>query len=518
MSLSPEKIRELCAQFSSLHDGALDTSEIAGLEQSLQGDREAMRLYINFARVCAGLDWDMARSFDSAVAGALPLRSLVTTKESRSTVLDFVKSTSRWGRNLLRRPAALSVAAIVLVAIGVAVAVSVVPLPWATEHATPARAVARLARTIDCKWKLGTPIVQPGDELRIGQTLELMDGRAEIEFFGGAVVTLEGPAVLTMRSEQEWALERGRLAARLPVGHSGFNLTTPAVNVAKCSSEFTVEVDEKKRVEVRVIKGQMEASSNHSQKNKPIQLSAGMSARFDPSQTIPQTHVAEEPISPELARWREYRDALRDREDLVGYYVFEQVGNDSALPNVARQGVGGIGSINGALWTDGRFPGKRALEFGDRRHVMLGLKYKQLAPPFTIAAWVCPREVSVSQRIFSSPPTFQPQGFGFGLTPDGLQLTAWSGKNYDAPATLVTGEWTHVAVTVNDDGKTAFYQDGKEIGSDTIVPPLAPAEDEFFIGSYGHREFFQGKIDELAVFNRIFAAEEIQELASAARP
>ena len=87
-------------------------------------------------------------------------------------------------------------------------------------------------------------------------------------------------------------------------------------------------------------------------------------------------------------RWQAQNRELQQRQDLVAYYDFQAEGNnDKVLVNRALTGAALNGEIQNAAWTQGRFAGKKALEFmaADAGvKVQLPDKYQQV----TFITWI----------------------------------------------------------------------------------------------------------------------------------
>jgi len=138
----------------------------------------------------------------------------------------------------------------------------------------------------------------------------------------------------------------------------------------------------------------------------------------------------------------------------------------------------------------------------------------KMANNFSIAAWIKPDLTpdGVTQRIFSQYPSGG-IGYGFGLLGDELKFTTFSIQDYVTNGVdIPVGEWSHVAVVLNADNDALFYIDG--ILAQTI-PGALPAilgNNNFFIGSYGTGERFNGQIDDVMVFSGALTGEDIQEI------
>jgi hypothetical protein len=91
---------------------------------------------------------------------------------------------------------------------------------------------------------------------------------------------------------------------------------------------------------------------------------------------------------------------------------------------------------------------------------------------------------------------------------------AQTNANMDIGAAALTGKWSHVAITYSESGGsslTTFYVNGNSLGSVTSNGVAADWSGGGYIGSWatGSR-FYDGAIDEFAVYNRALSASDIQ--------
>ena len=117
-------------------------------------------------------------------------------------------------------------------------------------------AVAVLTRTVNAQWADGSEAPRPGSLLVPGE-LKLKSGLAQIEFFSGARVVLEGPAEFSLVSTNEGFCRLGRLTAEVPPQAQGFRVGTPQQDVVDRGTAFGVEV-RGAASEVHVFKGKVE--------------------------------------------------------------------------------------------------------------------------------------------------------------------------------------------------------------------------------------------------------------------
>lgn len=88
----------------------------------------------------------------------------------------------------------------------------------------------------------------------------------------------------------------------------------------------------------------------------------------------------------------------------------------------------------------------------------------------------------------------------------------WSYATIGCYGSISTGSWQHITVTF--DGNTIyFYKDGVQIGSKTRSGSLSDNSNALYIGSYTNSQwFFDGKIDEVRIYNRSLSSKEVRDL------
>jgi hypothetical protein len=140
----------------------------------------------------------------------------------------------------------------------------------------------------------------------------------------------------------------------------------------------------------------------------------------------------------------------------------------------------------------------------------------------TIASWI-KTSLTEAQRIFDQYNS-TPSNIGFRLSSTNqLQFIYQNGTPddvYDTTATIVTDSWAYVVVTIDDidnpDRTVKFYINGTLVTSSqsTDDNPTAISETiETNIGKKGSdTQYFNGTIDEVAIWNRVLSAQEIKDL------
>jgi hypothetical protein len=92
--------------------------------------------------------------------------------------------------------------------------------------------------------------------------------------------------------------------------------------------------------------------------------------------------------------------------------------------------------------------------------------------------------------------------------------TAWS-HHLVGNEPLPVGKWVHLAATF-DGSMMRLYMDGKECGTMSRPGVLLPTDGRLVLGSYdvGHPSYFQGLLDDVRIYRRALAADEILNCAA----
>jgi hypothetical protein len=136
-----------------------------------------------------------------------------------------------------------------------------------------------------------------------------------------------------------------------------------------------------------------------------------------------------------------------------------------------------------------------------------------LTNDFTIAAWINPDVTSGTQNIFAS--DTGGKGWSFKLyNGTDLRLTTYGVRDYDQSASIATGVWTHVAVTVDSSNDAEFFINGVSAGTVTHTSAGNPADGTVWhIGNDGWSGYFDGGIDEVRIYDGALSADEVSALS-----
>lgn len=409
------------------------------------------------------------------------------------------------------------------------------------EEATTA-AVAVLARGVNLEWESGAASPAPGAALSPGW-LKLKSGLAQIEFYQGARVLLEGPAAFQLVSSAEAFCTTGKLSAHVPPQARGFRINTPKGTIVDLGTEFGLNLSEAS-AEVHVFKGEVELH----RPSAPMQsLKEGQAAAFAAPQMLAANAAAfhsftdlEERTAAsqrtQFQRWQAASTAWNNDAGLRLRFDFQDNLESRSLQNLARQGAGvPDGSIVGCAWTEGRWPGKRALEFrnvSDRVRLSLPENVEAL----TLTTWV---RINSLDRAFNS--LLMSEGWGGGkvhwqITREGHVRLGIASRDsgahvdYDTPAVIKPerfGGWMHLAVVYDPAAKEVRHYVNGDLAAKLPVSRVFPlhlgiAE----LGNWNDRpgkdrvaiRHLSGAMDEFAFYTRVLKDEEISAQYQAGSP
>lgn len=411
------------------------------------------------------------------------------------------------------------------------------------------QAVAMLNRVVDAVWR------QPGENPRLGAPLEpgwlrLKSGLAQIVFYSGARLVMEGPAELQLVSPGEVVCLDGRLIAEAPPPAKGFRVRTPRMTVTDLGTVFGIDVSARE-TELHVFKGRVEFQSPASSaKQSMFEGQGAIGDGASPARLVPASrsrfaslfdlqNKSSEAEALRHEQWRAASSRLDEDPTLLVHFDFESVDlSDWRLANASRRkDAMQDATIVGCQWTEGRWPDKRALEFrgmSDRVRLEVAGDYSAL----TLAAWV--RVQGLDRQINS---LFMSDGFEAGtvhwsVRQDGvLALTAIGAEPREfqiatsPPALRLDqfGLWIHLAVVVDGESKrVVHYLNGAPVSEHTlkIAPPFRIGVAE--LGNWNARGFpkndpfmirnFSGAMDDFCLFSRALSGDDIRGLCSVGKP
>lgn len=431
--------------------------------------------------------------------------------------------------------------------------------PDAINGEASAQGFAVVGKLFDPTWESADSRKREGDLLG-SEVFQLASGTAEIQFFSGAVMTIEGPAEISLKSAWEASCREGAVRMKVPPAARGFKLHAPSSEIIDLGTEFGLQVRDGVG-HVEVFDG--EIAVRHNQEEEQL-MKKGASFSLDPDGPAIATNSGElsfpdvrnfgtralDEVRSDFDRWKSHRDSLAQDGRLIAYYTFDRDQSEGLIPNLTMpRNPEFDGAVILAEPVDGRWPGmKSALEFrrpGSRVRVNIPGEYSA----FTFSSWV---RIDSLDRVYNA--LFMGDGYETGephwqIREDGaLMLSVMvddSKPNPGAPhdaglhrvyysppvwEMAMAGQWLHLA-SVFDPGARAVshYVNGKQVSTQKItdkflVEKLRIGNAE--IGNWGlpFREdpwfairHLNGRMDEFAIFREALSEDEIASLYEQSR-
>ena len=212
---------------------------------------------------------------------------------------------------------------------------------------------------------------------------------------------------------------------------------------------------------------------------------------------------------------------------LVGWWPFNGNANDES-GNVNN------GTVNGATLTNDRFNiNNSAYTFNGNGNFIEILNSNVLNPTeITISAWynVSQNYVFGNLTILSKQNHINSTSYSYGLGIDSLtqkksiaystigcsNQTGFGGDGFKVVSTTEINTWYLISTTINNNGLSKIYINGIEIGSYQGLPfsPCNNSLSDLRIGHWwnGDNQWFNGKIDDIGIWNRALNQQEITSL------
>lgn len=510
-SLSPSELNRLAELAEKLREDALADAEVAELESLLADSAPAREAFAALAMLTAELRHSHGRF-------TCPVPS--TAQNRRTTAALF----RRWLP--LALAACLTLAAVALWRHGP---------PLSTAHGGPIVTISNASGAVLLADERITPATV-GSTLR-GGALHLRSGLLELTYPSGVVIVLESPARFDLRSATTLWLAEGNASANVPPPAIGFTIETPSASIVDLGTEFGVSAGAKSS-EVHVFKGEVLIKN----KNEPdsLRLTENRASRID-SKTRTPTGIdyqperfmrsLDEPTS-------NYRDLIR-QFDPAAYYRMRITSDATQLLDVSAQhfhgqivrGTSERTSAPGKIGAGLRLGGPTA-----RSYAVVPDFPSAPAAALTVCAWVRaesrPRWASIAKHWAKDRANNLGGQFHFGLWHDEGSLEVHvrdrAGDEVGVRDTvpLPLGEWQFVAFTV--DGLTLrLYRNGREVAATpcnglTQIAPSALGIGVILDGGiepeHNTPGFWDGSLDELAVFHRALTADQLRTLYQSTLP
>ena len=423
---------------------------------------------------------------------------------------------------------------------------------------------ATLRSVVGVEWANNSDKWREGDLLPNGD-FEFLKGVAELDFFCGATLIVEGPALLNIESDWSVRVTKGRLRASVPPAARGFVVKAADSEIVDLGTEFALEVRED-AARVEVIDGEIELRGGAHDGTHLLTGEGRLLKGVDPKTRITDglssasdvRRNREKADVQRLAEWLDHSKQLAKDNRLLAYFPILNSQNLRTVPNLSTRGNEFDGQIVGPVnRSEGRFGNESGgVEFG-RPGARVRTRIDGEFQAFTFCCWAKIDSLDhrynalfMADSYQNGEPHWQIQDDGrlmFSVMVDDTQTIRHFSKidqrmvnqaglhrvYYTEPIWDLSksGQWFHLAAVYDPAGRTVKqFVNGKQVSSQNIVDKfhiktlrIGPAE----IGNWGQPfrkspwfavRNLNGTIDELAIFNAALAGDEIQELYQKGKP
>jgi hypothetical protein len=491
--------------FADYVTGTISADDLQRLEAALIESEALRREFIDYLNIDAALA-------DLAALSPAEVAELDSLEAECSLPGDSEVQPRLWGGQMIALLGAM--AALLLVSFGL----------WQSDSG--AEPVVQLMEQVDARLTTSGNDLWEQDYLSAG-SYRLNRGFLHLQFRGGLRVYVEAPARFDAVNDRRMILHSGRLSAVVPPEGIGFTVETPEAEVVDFGTEFSVDV-EGDASEVHVFDGLVRVSPRGENKRTAnfIDLRTQQAVRIEKSQ--------QEPLDIEVAPERFVRDfqeppvpypaAVLKQEPLAYYrmpirnrglvcFRSEYHGKVLSEERDRARPAHASGFIGGALRV-------QAESIGRGGHVEVGPSFT--TGEFSLVAFVYVEHVGLELTILTN---FQDDDGQYRLFLDeqgvlNATVRTEEGETITCRGTesLALKSWQQVALTA-DGTELRLFLDGEQIAS-ANCPSLRKAEHPpiWFGTTPRGTELWDGRLDEVALFDNSLSAEQIQQLYRRAFP
>ncbi len=233
----------------------------------------------------------------------------------------------------------------------------------------------------------------------------------------------------------------------------------------------------------------------------PAESPSPAETKPSPAETAKSSPGEEKPLS-EI-------ENLPVTDGLIGYWKFDE-GEGTVAKDSSKNGKDG--TVTGATWTEGKYG--KALDFQGEEHIVkmdLKIDQSETSKGATFCAWVYPSSISEGKHQVIS---FDNGDFDWSILRDLDKWFVFTGHDhYCTEMSVDVNAWQFLCAVYKPGSGITFYKNAESVKIDDIgyeeeTNTLAIGENP----EEGFLEPFDGKIDEILIYDRPLGEEEIKKI------
>jgi len=203
-------------------------------------------------------------------------------------------------------------------------------------------------------------------------------------------------------------------------------------------------------------------------------------------------------------------------KDLAGHWKLDEDSGTTASDYSSHGNDGTLTNMDPATdWVPGQIDG--ALEFDGGTEYVLVPHDPSLSRTnqLTVAAWIYKGSTVGYDSVLSKGTSGNDQNYWFGTDDDKIAFGFYHGgfEEFKFDPDLQIATWYHIAATYNiAKERVRVYLDGAEVDNWATNKTLDTNTEDLYIGRSQHGEYWDGKLDDVRIYNRVLDPAEIQAL------
>ncbi|MCM8539827.1 MAG: FecR domain-containing protein [Lentisphaeraceae bacterium] len=380
----------------------------------------------------------------------------------------------------------------------------------------------------------GNQPFEVGDLMPAG-LYELNKGVIQLNYSNGTRLVVESPAVFELLDKKNIGLRDGKLSALVTNQGKNFTVQCSGVSIIDLGTEFSVYAKKDEYVEAHVFKGLVDVQMHYETGDLNYEVSEGQAVRVLMGATGPVVagiDLRKEFFLREMSQARDNYSASVLSKNPVIYYPMDISNDGITLNDWSKNKINGLAADVkdvSSLWAAGKVGSAIRLSGSNHKAYVYVEDYpKTTSNKLTVVGWVYAETRPIWATIVKNWGTKKFGQFHFGLNPKGfldVEIQDGNGERFhttESSNRFPLRQWQHVAF-VHDGTSVKLYRNGVIVALQDVKGIMNPVDlKKMSIGtklddnerapslaSPGH---WDGRLDEIAVFNKALSDVDIEEL------